>query len=61
MNNCIYFSVNFPPEAGVIVLNECEMRWDCLYRKKQESKMELVQYFFTQQVSLLMSLQVCQL
>lgn len=51
MNNCIYFSVNFPPEAGVIVLNECEMRWDCLYRKKQESKMELVQYFFPETLS----------
>lgn len=22
MNNCIYFSVNFPPEVGVIVLND---------------------------------------
>lgn len=51
MNNCIYFSVNFPPEVGVIVLNECEMRWDCLYRKKQESKMELVEYFFPETLS----------
>lgn len=49
MNNCIYFSVNFPPEAGVIVLNDGVR---CAGTGTPGN---------TQQVSLLMSLQVCQL